>query len=113
MSPSKEYFAAAGGENLSLPQEIIFGLRAFWGCVKSLLPPSAAEYYFERHVILTISRSEIVKMTCLSKHKGLCKKFLPPAAAEFSLDGDLFLMISRSEIIKTSLHPNIIWREAP
>ena len=40
------------------------------GCVKSLLPPSATEYYFERHVILTISRSEIVKMTCLSKHNS-------------------------------------------
>ena len=35
-----------------------------------LLPPSAAEYYFDRHVILTISRSEIVKMTCLSKHNS-------------------------------------------
>jgi hypothetical protein len=32
------------------------------------LPPSAAEYSSERHVIFTISRSEIVKMTCLSKH---------------------------------------------
>ena len=36
--------------------------------MKRLLPPSAAEYYFERHVILTISRSEIVKMTYLSKY---------------------------------------------
>ena len=40
------------------------------GCVKTILPPTAAEYYFERHVILTISRSEIVKMTCLSKHNS-------------------------------------------
>jgi hypothetical protein len=32
------------------------------------LPPAAAEYSSERHVIFTISRSEIVKMTCLSKH---------------------------------------------
>jgi hypothetical protein len=39
-----------------------------WGCVKRFLPPAAAEYSFERHVIFTISRSEIVKMTCLSKH---------------------------------------------
>ena len=49
---------------------MIFGLRAFWGCVKSLLPPTAAEYYFESHVILTISLREIVKMTWLSKHNS-------------------------------------------
>ena len=47
--------------------EIMFGTR---GCVKSLLPPAAAEYYFERHVIFMISRSEIMKMTCLSKHNS-------------------------------------------
>jgi hypothetical protein len=35
---------------------------------KSLLPPAAAEYSSERHVILTISLREIVKMTCRSKH---------------------------------------------
>jgi hypothetical protein len=34
------------------------------------LPPAAAEYYLERHVISTISRSEIVEMTCLSKHNS-------------------------------------------
>ena len=34
-----------------------------WDCVKSLLPPAAAEYSSERHVIFTISRSEIVKMS--------------------------------------------------
>ena len=38
------------------------------GCVKSLLPPSAAEYSFVRHIIFTISRSEIVKMMCLTKY---------------------------------------------
>jgi hypothetical protein len=56
------------------------------GCVKGLLPPSAAKDYFERgcvkrfftalraelcferHVIFTISRREIVKMTCLTKY---------------------------------------------
>jgi hypothetical protein len=37
------------------------------GCVKSLLPPAAAEYSSERHVIFTISLREIVKMTCRSK----------------------------------------------
>jgi len=53
--------------------------------MKSLLPPQAAKYYFDRHVILTISRSEIVKMTCLSKH---------------NLDGDIFFLISLREIRK-------------
>ena len=43
-------------------------MRGDW--IKGILPPSAAEYYFERHVILTISLSEIVKMTCLSKHNS-------------------------------------------
>jgi hypothetical protein len=38
------------------------------GCVKSLLPPSAAEHFFVRHVIFTISLCEIVKMTCLTKY---------------------------------------------
>jgi hypothetical protein len=38
------------------------------GCVKRFLPPAAAEYSFERHVIFTILLREIVKMTCLSKH---------------------------------------------
>jgi hypothetical protein len=51
--------------------EIISGVAGLWGCVKSLLPPSAAEYSSERHVIFTISRSEIVKMTCLSKHNSV------------------------------------------
>jgi len=32
------------------------------------LPPSAAEYCFERHIIFEISRSEISKMMCLSKY---------------------------------------------
>jgi hypothetical protein len=42
----------------------------YWGCVKRFLPPTAAEYSSERHVILTISLREIVKMTCLSKHNS-------------------------------------------
>jgi hypothetical protein len=44
--------------------------EGLWGYVKSILPPSAAKYYFERHVILTISLREIVKITCLSKHNS-------------------------------------------
>jgi hypothetical protein len=65
----------------------------FWGCVKRFLPPTAAEYSSERHVILTISRSEIARMTCLSEHnlarsavKILFtqpqKNILPPQAAK-------------------------------
>jgi len=35
-----------------------------WGCVKSLLPPSAAEFSFdERHIIFEISLHEISKMS--------------------------------------------------
>jgi hypothetical protein len=41
--------------------------RILWGCVKSHLPPAAAEYYFERHIIFEISLREISKMMCLSK----------------------------------------------
>jgi len=40
------------------------------GCVKSLLPPSAAEYSSERHVICAISLRVIAQMTCLSKHNS-------------------------------------------
>ena len=35
-----------------------------------LLPPSAVEYSFERHIIFMISRSEIMKMMCLSKYNS-------------------------------------------
>jgi hypothetical protein len=38
-----------------------------WGCVKRIFTALRAELCFERHVILTISRSEIVRMTCLSE----------------------------------------------
>jgi hypothetical protein len=37
------------------------------GCVKRFFTALRAELCFERHVIFTISRSEIVKMTCLSE----------------------------------------------
>ncbi|MFZ4428132.1 MAG: hypothetical protein ACOYOO_13315, partial [Saprospiraceae bacterium] len=88
------------------------------GCAKRFSPPAAAEYSSERHVIFTISRSEIVKMTCLSKHhsarsaakrpfaqphillRGCVKSILPPAAAAFSSDRRLIFTISRSEIVK-------------
>jgi hypothetical protein len=46
-------------------------LKILWGCVKSLLPPAAAEYSSERHVIFTISRSEISKMMCRLKYYGV------------------------------------------
>jgi len=38
-----------------------------WGCVKRFFTALRAELCFERHFILTISRSEIVKMKCLSE----------------------------------------------
>jgi hypothetical protein len=38
-----------------------------WGCVKRVFTALRAELYFERGVIFTISRSEIVKMTPLSE----------------------------------------------
>ena len=37
------------------------------GCVKSILTALRAELYFVRHIIFTISQSEIVKMMCLTK----------------------------------------------
>ena len=37
------------------------------GCVKSFFTALRAELYFVRHIIFTISRSEIVKMMCLTK----------------------------------------------
>ena len=43
-------------------------LKIIWGCVKSLLPPAAAEYSFERHMIFMISLREIMKIMCLSKY---------------------------------------------
>ena len=46
----------------------VWGKIFFWGCVKSLLPPTAAEYSFERHMIFMISQSEIMKIMCLSKY---------------------------------------------
>jgi len=67
-------FRFAKCENDAAPCLFTSGIRGFaakdfiWGCVKSLLPPAAAKFYFERRVIFTISRSEIVKMTRRSIH---------------------------------------------
>jgi hypothetical protein len=66
-----------------------------WACVKSLLLPTAAEYFFERHFIFTISRSEIVKMKCLSKHYLALR-------AKFKFETDVFFMILRSKIMKNT-----------
>ena len=52
----KESFAACGGERF-------FG----WRLCKKVFTALRAELCFERHVVLTISLREIVKMTCLSK----------------------------------------------
>ncbi|MEY4135045.1 MAG: hypothetical protein RL386_1395 [Bacteroidota bacterium] len=51
-----------------------------------------AKLCFERHVIFTISRSEIVKMTCLSKENSA------------AVGGENLLH---------NPHPNVIWCEAP
>jgi hypothetical protein len=79
-------------------KSLFIALRAklyFKRLCKSLLPPTAAEYSFERHVIFAISRSEIAKMTCLSKHNSARsavkktfhitpkEKILPPQAAKY------------------------------
>ncbi|MFZ4426182.1 MAG: hypothetical protein ACOYOO_03410 [Saprospiraceae bacterium] len=78
-----------------------------------ILPPSAAEYSSERHVIFTISLREIVKMTCLSKYYSarsavknlftqlqLQYEILPPSAAEYSSDRRVIFTISLREIVK-------------
>ena len=73
------------------------------GCVKSLLPPSAAKYYFERHVIFMISLREIMKMTCLSKdnsaRSAVKTLFTQPLAKECSAAAGgkiLFAQLRRS-----------------
>ena len=62
-----------------------------------ILPPAAAKYYFERHIIFEISLREISKMMCLW---GCVKRFLPPSAAEFSFERHLIFTISLREIVK-------------
>ncbi len=57
-SVSKEYSAAEGGKNLFTEPRVY---------VKILFMALRAKLYYERQVIFTISRSEIVKMTCLSR----------------------------------------------
>ncbi len=52
----KKSFAACGSK-------IFFG----WRLCKKVFTALRAELCLERHVISTISRSEIVEMTCLSK----------------------------------------------
>ena len=62
-----------------------------------------AKFYFERHVIFTISLREIVKMTCRSEeYWGCVKSFLPPAAAKHYFETDVFLMILLRKIIKNT-----------
>jgi hypothetical protein len=50
---------------LSVPFSGALRQIIFMGCFKRFFTALRAELYFERHVIFTISRSEIVKMTCL------------------------------------------------
>ena len=81
-------------DNLAIIEKKLFAQpNSRLRCVKSLLPPAAAEYYFERHIIFEISLREISKMMCLSKDNlarsavktflhNLKKSLLPPAAAK-------------------------------
>ena len=62
-SISKENSAAEGGKNLFTQPQDCFER----GCVKSLFMALRAKLYFDRHMISTISRSEIVEIMCLSK----------------------------------------------
>jgi hypothetical protein len=62
MSPSKESFAAAGGERLFTQPQIIIWREA---PIKTFYTTSC----FERQLIFAISRSKIAKMSCLSKEK--------------------------------------------
>jgi hypothetical protein len=53
--------------------------------IKSLLPPSAAEYYLEGHLIFEISQSEISKMRCPSKDNSARSALKSlPAQPQFS-----------------------------
>jgi hypothetical protein len=56
-----------------------------------LLPPSAADYYFERHIIFEISRSEISKMMCLLKdylaRSAVKRLFTQPQRIKFGAKG--------------------------
>jgi hypothetical protein len=66
------------------------------GCVKNNLPPSAAKYYFERHIIFEISLREISKMMCLSKDnlaRSAMKNLFtqPPSKESFAAAGDEIL----------------------
>ena len=75
--------------------------------VNDILPPAAAECSFYRHVISTISRSEIVEMTCLSKEhsaQSAVKSHFTALRAKFKFETDVFIMILRSKImINTSV----------
>jgi hypothetical protein len=85
------------------------------------MPPTAAKYYFERHIIFEISLREISKMMCLSKdnlaRSALKNLFTQPPEKKHSaarggkrlfmalraklyLDGAIFFLILRSKIKK-------------
>ena len=49
------------------PRGILFGLRVFWGCVKSLLPPAAAKYSLDRDIFFLILLRKIRKKMSPSK----------------------------------------------
>ena len=66
------YFAACGSE-IGYCDELIGIVSALcakfcFGCAKSLLPPSAAEYSLDRDLFFMISLREITKNKSLSKY---------------------------------------------
>ena len=65
----------------------------FGGCEKSLLPPAAAEYYFDRDMIFEISLGEISKIMSLSKD-NLAR------STELCFERHVIFTISLREIVK-------------
>jgi hypothetical protein len=61
--------------------------------VQKVFAACGAEYSSDRHVIFKISRSEIVKMTCLSKHNSALR-------ADLSFERDMIFEIALCEISK-------------
>ena len=81
MGLCKKHFAACGGERLFgcrhlfhdfalQNHEKYVGFKLKFGAKRRKILFTQSQYFFEGHVILTISRSEIVKMTCPSKHNS-------------------------------------------
>ena len=78
------------------------------GCVERLLPPSAAEFCFETHIIFEISLREISKMMCVSKNnlaRSAKKNFFtqPPSKEYFAAEGGK-ISLARHYLTQTILN---------